>query len=391
MGSGPVVDAAVARLTKADATLAEARLDAPCDVLFVAGKAGVVDHARRGRAGPHRGAADPRPSHGPGAGGAGARRAAGHPRLPGDGRSAARRASTPTAATRCSGCTRPSPTWPSTAPACGWPPPSEPRRTWPRGRPRSPSGDRSPDAVPRTGRWPHVPPATAQHAGCGPVAVSGRPAGPRSSFGPLTAQVPVYGGDVVTDTTTPGAPSRLVSDRPRLILLSFLMLFVELAVIRWAGANVVYLAYFSNLVLLGSFLGIGLGFLWAGRGGRPCSPSRPSCWRCSWRSSGWRRSTSTCPARSSSSSTSPRSRPAARGGAPGHLRHGRRAADVRRRRRGPDVQGVRAARGLQARPHRQRGRHRGRVGPVVPGHAAGGGAWWRGPCCWWCRCPRSRS
>ncbi|MGH9233899.1 MAG: hypothetical protein ACRD0R_11255 [Acidimicrobiales bacterium] len=44
VGSGPVVDAAVARLTKADATLADARLDAPCDVLFVAGKAGVVDH-----------------------------------------------------------------------------------------------------------------------------------------------------------------------------------------------------------------------------------------------------------------------------------------------------------------------------------------------------------
>jgi hypothetical protein len=79
----------------------------------------------------------------------------------------------------------------------------------------------------------------------------------------------------VTDTTTPGAPSRLVSDRPRLILLSFLMLFVELAVIRWSGANVVYLAYFSNLVLLGSFLGIGLGFLWAGRGGRPLFPFTP--------------------------------------------------------------------------------------------------------------------
>ena len=58
---------------------------------------------------------------------------------------------------------------------------------------------------------------------------------------------------------------RLISDRPRLMLLSFLMLFVELSVIRWTGANVVYLAYFSNLVLLGSFLGIGLGFLWAGR------------------------------------------------------------------------------------------------------------------------------
>lgn len=45
VGSGPVVDAAVAQLTKADATLVDARYDAPCDVLFVAGKAGVLDHA----------------------------------------------------------------------------------------------------------------------------------------------------------------------------------------------------------------------------------------------------------------------------------------------------------------------------------------------------------
>jgi glutamate dehydrogenase/leucine dehydrogenase len=45
VGSGPVVDAAAAQLTKAGATLADARLDAPCDVLFVAGKAGVLDHS----------------------------------------------------------------------------------------------------------------------------------------------------------------------------------------------------------------------------------------------------------------------------------------------------------------------------------------------------------
>lgn len=49
--------------------------------------------------------------------------------------------------------------------------------------------------------------------------------------------------------------------RARLVLLSFLMLFVELALIRWLGSNVVYLSYFSNFVLLGSFLGIGVGFL----------------------------------------------------------------------------------------------------------------------------------
>ena len=47
----------------------------------------------------------------------------------------------------------------------------------------------------------------------------------------------------------------------RLVLLSALMLFVELALIRWAGSNVVFLSFFSNFVLLGSFLGIGVGFL----------------------------------------------------------------------------------------------------------------------------------
>ena len=57
----------------------------------------------------------------------------------------------------------------------------------------------------------------------------------------------------------------------RLVLLSCLMLFVELALIRWVGSNVVYLSYFSNFVLLGSFLGIGIGFL---RG-----KSRVNLWR----------------------------------------------------------------------------------------------------------------
>jgi SAM-dependent methyltransferase len=80
---------------------------------------------------------------------------------------------------------------------------------------------------------------------------------------------------MLTDTTEIEEPARLIGARPRLVLLSFLMLFVELAVIRWSSANVVYLAYFSNLVLLGSFLGIGLGFLWAGRGGRPLFPFAP--------------------------------------------------------------------------------------------------------------------
>jgi hypothetical protein len=57
-------------------------------------------------------------------------------------------------------------------------------------------------------------------------------------------------------TWPPNLPPRV-----RLVLLSFLMLFVELALIRWTGSNVIYLSYFSNFVLLGSFLGIGIGFL----------------------------------------------------------------------------------------------------------------------------------
>jgi len=53
----------------------------------------------------------------------------------------------------------------------------------------------------------------------------------------------------------------MVRGRLRLVLYSALMLFTELALIRWLGSNVIYLAFFSNFVLLGSFLGIGAGFL----------------------------------------------------------------------------------------------------------------------------------
>jgi hypothetical protein len=54
-----------------------------------------------------------------------------------------------------------------------------------------------------------------------------------------------------------------VRQQHRLLLASGLMLFLELALIRWLGSNVVHLSYFTNFVLLGSFLGIGLGFLLA--------------------------------------------------------------------------------------------------------------------------------
>src|SRR5436190_5037140 len=57
----------------------------------------------------------------------------------------------------------------------------------------------------------------------------------------------------------------MTRDRVELFSASFLMLFVELVLIRWAGAYVVYLSYFANFILLGSFLGIGIGFLRASR------------------------------------------------------------------------------------------------------------------------------
>ena len=79
----------------------------------------------------------------------------------------------------------------------------------------------------------------------------------------------VLGRDVVGARDDPGtagsgpesAEGALLPLGLRLFLLSFLMLFVELALIRWLGALVLYLSYFSNFVLLGSFLGIGIGFL----------------------------------------------------------------------------------------------------------------------------------
>jgi len=55
------------------------------------------------------------------------------------------------------------------------------------------------------------------------------------------------------------------SARARVFLGSGLILFLELVLIRELGAKVVHLSYFTNFVLLGSFLGVGLGFLASGK------------------------------------------------------------------------------------------------------------------------------
>src|SRR3954463_6106019 len=55
--------------------------------------------------------------------------------------------------------------------------------------------------------------------------------------------------------------------RPKLdlFLVSFLILFFELACIRWFGSTVVFLTFFTNIVLLATFLGMSVGLLTAGR------------------------------------------------------------------------------------------------------------------------------
>src|SRR6266487_244299 len=46
-----------------------------------------------------------------------------------------------------------------------------------------------------------------------------------------------------------------------LFLISLIILFLELAAIRWFPAHVLYLTFFTNVVLLASFLGMSVGCL----------------------------------------------------------------------------------------------------------------------------------
>ena len=44
-------------------------------------------------------------------------------------------------------------------------------------------------------------------------------------------------------------------------LISFLVLFLELACIRWFGSTVIFLTFFTNFVLMACFLGVSVGCL----------------------------------------------------------------------------------------------------------------------------------
>jgi SAM-dependent methyltransferase len=54
----------------------------------------------------------------------------------------------------------------------------------------------------------------------------------------------------------------------RLIAVSFVALFLELMLIRWVPSQVRLVAYYANLILISSFLGLGLGAMGSGRGAR---------------------------------------------------------------------------------------------------------------------------
>jgi Spermine/spermidine synthase domain len=59
-----------------------------------------------------------------------------------------------------------------------------------------------------------------------------------------------------------------ISPAARLLAISALCLFLEMALIRFINSTVQVIAYFNNFVILASFLGLGFGALWAKRSPR---------------------------------------------------------------------------------------------------------------------------
>src|SRR5215218_8000640 len=74
-------------------------------------------------------------------------------------------------------------------------------------------------------------------------------------------QIPVMSERPATGSERPF----ITGVRLRIFLVSCTLLFFELLCIRWIPAYVRYLSYFTNFILLASFLGIGLGILAARR------------------------------------------------------------------------------------------------------------------------------
>ncbi len=68
----------------------------------------------------------------------------------------------------------------------------------------------------------------------------------------------------VADPTDHGSPDRRAAARRDLFATGFCVLFLELACIRWFASYVVFLQFFTNIVLLAAFVGMSIGCLRAG-------------------------------------------------------------------------------------------------------------------------------
>ncbi len=107
----------------------------------------------------------------------------------------------------------------------------------------------TPDAAPLPGG------ATSDTGGAANGTASGN--GTAAANGTAAGEATASGG---TERDA-GASRWWLDKRTQLAFASFLMLFAELALIRWTAANNVYVTNATNFVLLASFLGIGIGFL----------------------------------------------------------------------------------------------------------------------------------
>jgi len=67
------------------------------------------------------------------------------------------------------------------------------------------------------------------------------------------------------ETSAPFFPESSRTQYIDLFLISFLILFFELACIRWFGSTVVFMTFFTNIVLMACFLGMSVGCLAASR------------------------------------------------------------------------------------------------------------------------------
>ncbi len=77
-------------------------------------------------------------------------------------------------------------------------------------------------------------------------------------------------------TESPQRPAAQRSPAFRFFLTATSLLFVELLLIRWIPANVIYVGNYRNFLLMASFLGIGVGILWGRDPKRiPISPFGP--------------------------------------------------------------------------------------------------------------------